>query len=162
MYNMDHVIDINSRNFKKEKKKEKTTCCGYICIIFCALITIPLFLILPITEIFLGTTYNNEITCNTTMFVSIDKWLIIKGSVSLFFIITACVTNIFEKNSICKCLSTLILYIGGIFTFIWLIIGSIIFWRDCPNLTPNFINIFMWVSLILGYISILTIPSNKL
>jgi hypothetical protein len=41
-----------------------------------------------------------------------------------------------------------------IFGIVWTILGSIVFWRDCPHVTPHSIYNLMYAVLILSYISI--------
>jgi hypothetical protein len=41
------------------------------------------------------------------------------------------------------------------FNFIWVVIGTVIFFRDCPSLEPVSINTLMYFSIIIGYFSVL-------
>jgi hypothetical protein len=42
-----------------------------------------------------------------------------------------------------------------VFHLPWLIVGSILFWRDCPGVSPSIVNTTMWISLIYGYVYVL-------
>lgn len=143
-----------------EDNKYKLTCCNYIFVIICGVITFLMFLSMPISEIYLGIVYANSIRCNTTLFVNLSLWLIIKGFISIFVVICMTIIIMLGKNSLYSSLFYCLLFISSIITFAWLIIGSIIFWRDCYDLTPKFINTFIWVSLIFGYLSLLTTSQN--
>ena len=108
---------------------------------------------MPIFEIYLG--FTEIITCNTPMFVTLNEWLIVKGITHLILIMWLIMLLFMGKKS---CLSYILIIICttiNIFLLIWLIVGSIIFWRDCINLEPKIVNDYMWFSLILGYITII-------
>jgi hypothetical protein len=110
---------------------------------------------MPIAEITIGLMYKNEITCETNLFINISEWLIIKGSISIITVCILSISILLNKQSLCNCITGIIAYIFNIFVLSWLITGSILFWRDCNNLTPDIVNNFMWVSLIIGYISLI-------
>ena len=48
------------------------------------------------------------------------------------------------------------MYLCIVFILVWLAIGSILFWRDCIHLLPNIVNIYMWLSLISGFLSVIS------
>ena len=138
---------------------------NYICVNIanCTLITcISLLLLMwPASEIYMGYTYRDQITCTTTMFVTLSEWLIIKGSITIFSMFLILPMLLSNRNSICYGCIIIPIYISYLTTFSWLIIGSIIFWRDCINTEPVVINAYMWVSLIFGYIAVLNSPKNN-
>ena len=110
---------------------------------------------LPVSELTLAIMYKNDIICNSDINVSIFEWLVIKSSINIALLLLFFILSIFNDKDIC-CYYFLffIYYLVGIFNLVWLILGSILFWRDCYDLEPYTINILMWVSLIIGYINI--------
>ena len=55
-----------------------------------------------------------------------------------------------------KFVGKVILGLFNLFNFIWLIIGSIILFKDCSNLKPEIVNVSMWIIIILGFLQILS------
>jgi hypothetical protein len=129
--------------------------------LFCVLIPIILCLsIFPIIELYFGIKYKDTFLCDTTININLSTWLIVKGSVSIFSTILIFLTILSDKNSLIYCIFSALVILYKIFLIIWLIIGSIIFWKDCTNLEENDLNIFMYFSLILGFLSFLHPNSN--
>jgi hypothetical protein len=123
----------------------------------CAVITILLGF--PVIEIYYGIFYFNKIDCISSINIPIDVWLIVKGLSSMLNIISSCVIIKNEIRS--KIIFSHILIVNNIFTFIWLILGSIIYWRDCSYCKPESVNILMNFSLILGFMKNLTMISQN-
>jgi hypothetical protein len=112
-------------------------------------------LALPVSELVLAILYKNDIICYTDLHVNIFEWLIIKSSVNIGLLVLFFILFILSNKDTCYYnFVCAIYYIISLFNFGWLILGSIIFWRDCYNLSPSSINILMWVSLIMGYTNI--------
>jgi len=122
--------------------------CGVILMLSLFCITLAL----PISEIYVGIYYKNKIICSNSLMVNISEWLIVKGSVYIVYIILNFICIYSSKNTLIQCITLPIIYILNLFLLIWLVIGSVNFWRDCPLLEPQEINTFMWCSLIFGYI----------
>ncbi len=123
-----------------------------------------IFATLPIYELVIGSTYRDQVDCVTDI-VSILTWLIVKGSVGLFVVIFLSVL-VTSKNDCCIGLATIFaipFYLAYVFSFAWLIIGSVVFWRDCSHLSPRPVNTMMWCSLTIGYVSVYLqwVTSNK-
>ena len=140
-------------------KSENNNCLLYCCGSICGIIAIVIVYGWPVSEIVIGAYYRNEITCQSTLPVTISDWLIVKGTVSIVTITILGFCLITSNTSLCNCLSMTFMYVCNLFMMIWLIIGSIVFWRDCINLHPNTVNIYMWISLIFGYFSVLSSTS---
>ena len=123
------------------------------CLASCTFIGIIIIFGIPITEIVIGFNYYDKNTCDA--FLDIGLWLIIKGFVAL--IVGSCVGIYFYyhdtvRNNLCTlCLIKII----NLINLGWLIVGSILFFKYCLDLEPKELNIFMWISLILGYLSLL-------
>ena len=124
----------------------------YLCGGMCGLLLFCLLFGLPTSEIVMGLYFREKLVCNTPLFISISEWLVIKGSISVIGIIILFVCFFSAKNSLLYCLILPVVYIINLFLLIWVIVGSILFWRDCPNLEPKEVNTYMWFSLIFGYI----------
>ena len=139
-------------------------CCGMMLIGFCSA--------LPIAELIIASTYKNDITgCTENFGISIYDWLMIKGIVEMTFIgiyaITYALIMAFSPKTNDNAIigSSFVLVsltvVASVFIFVWIIIGSIIFWRDCDTITPNQVNNLMWVTLIISYVSMITHVRNK-
>lgn len=119
------------------------------------------FLALPVTEIAMGAHYKDDVICDTSV-VPIPAWLIVKGSVSIFFIALLGIAAAASDNKGLVLLTEIPMYVIAMFSLAWLIVGSVAFWRDCKDLEPKSVNTLMWCSLIIGYVSLfLQISSNK-
>ncbi len=121
--------------------------------LFCLLALSPV-LALAITQIAMGIYYKNQINCASNI-MSITNWLIVEGVTMAFIILTYVITPLIQKRehmnriSFVICLLTLIMLLK----LIWLVVGSVLFWRDCNNRSdPSPINSLMMASLIIEYI----------
>ena len=127
--------------------------------IVCIFVTfIALYYTLPIVQLAYGNHYKDsvEATCNSTIAVSIPTWLIVEGSVGIGFVTSLIIfmLSAFSESAAMFLMLVPIILIG-LFQFAWLIVGSVLFWRDCYHVMPDSLNQLMWASLIIGYISIL-------
>lgn len=133
-----------------------SSCCLLFC---CSSILLTIILSLPIVEIVFGIQYYNQIECISDINIPLDIWLIVRGSSTILtLILFICVMYFISRNNLTSFLGILLsplFYVLQFFNFIWLILGSIIFWRYCSNVEPESVNILLYVSLIFGYISIL-------
>lgn len=143
-------------NFKSNNKLTCIDFMNYFCLLICLIIVLFFILILPIIEIYFGTRYYNNIDCVSTIKIPLSIWLIVKGSVTIINIFNICIYFVVINNDIGKLLSSYLMYLINIFSFIWIILGSIIFWRDCVLCKPDDLNILMYFSLIIGYVNILS------
>jgi len=108
--------------------------------------------IIPIYEMYVGIYYMNDIICETSILnISIPIWLIVKSSLSFFIILLVYINIVLSSDNLYP---YYILYITYIFNIFWVIIGSIIFWKDCSNITPYYVNTFIWFDLIFSYATI--------
>jgi hypothetical protein len=118
---------------------------------------------LAITEISFGNMYDTSETCDS--FIELSDWLIIKGVITLVFAIVAIplymsgtVMMVKDKDSCagecCACGGFVLMWLVCAFQFAWLIVGSVVFWRDCHDVEPKRVNTLMWCSLIIGYVSL--------
>ena len=128
------------------------TVTGLFCIVFT---TFGLIFSMPIIEIYYGFSYENQIICKSSLNIEIPLWLIVKGSVNLLSIIFIIIYHLSSSKSICGSISSFIFSLTQIFLLVWVILGGIIFWRDCPYIQPKSINALMWFSLILEMFFIL-------
>lgn len=84
-----------------------------------------LALAIPFAELIIGNKYGDEASCSS-MGISFKTWLYIKGGTAVA--------------------------VSAVLFFIWLLIGAVMFWRDCSSLEPRPLNIMMWCSLIFGFL----------
>ena len=142
-------------------KLDLCICCFGLSFLFIFIILLTIF---PIMEIYFAITFGDDVVCDSSLNISIKNWLLIKASTS--FVVTALVILCYMASNK-SCLYYLvkpITVLFNLFYLVWIIIGSIIFWRDCINLQPQQLNTFMYFSLIFGYICIfnmLTATFNK-
>ena len=129
--------------------------CVYCCCFYVASILLFILFGWSSYEIFIGYHYKEQIICNTDLGVTLSGWLIIKGTSFIITLITAILYINSGNNSLCKYTSLTFLTILNLFHLPWLIVGSILFWRDCPDVSPSIVNTTMWISLIYGYIYVL-------
>lgn len=127
---------------------------NYFCLLVCLIIILLFILIFPILEIYFGSHYYYDIECVSTIKIPLSIWLIVKGSVSIINIFYICIYISIVKNDFGKLLLLYLFSLTNIFSFIWIILGSIIFWRDCLLCKPDDLNILMYFSLIFGYMNI--------
>ena len=132
------------------------------CVMFtCSCFILLILLSLPIVEIVFGIQYYENLECQSQINIPIYLWLIIKGSFTILTIILVGCLYTINNKSMLFVLTNPCLYFLQLFNLVWLILGSIIFWRDCSNLKPESVNILLYVSLISGYISIFGSILNK-
>jgi hypothetical protein len=116
----------------------------------------------PISEIAIGVYYKDQLICpNYNPEISVDNWLIVKGSITISTIGILTFSFLTFKNTFCYSFVKFILGLSNLFTLSWIIFGSYIFWGNCKDLTPNSINIYMWFSLILSYVFIFNSASAQ-
>ena len=126
------------------------------CFILLILVMLTIFMTLPITDIFFGFYYfNDDDICNSRINISIPLWLLVKGAVKIFSSILIIVYHLCKRDSFCANFTAIIYIISYLFILIWVIIGTIMFQRDCYNLKPKELNTFMWITLILEIIFVL-------
>lgn len=116
--------------------------------------TIIFYLIcIPVLDIYFGYAFQDEIICETNL-ISINKWLIIKGIFNINYIIISTIFVCSDLKSCIYCLCLPIITISQIFNLSWVIIGGVVFFRDCPSLEPIKINTYMYFTLIMGFINL--------
>lgn len=92
--------------------------------------------------------------------IGIYKWLIVHGAIGIFEVVNVIIyfvsSFLTETNvGVCSWITSLCLMIMiALFRFSWLIVGAVMFWRDCPNLYPSQMNDLMWATLIIGFIGL--------
>ena len=143
------------------------TCRLFYGVVYAA-IFIGLLCSMFLAEIVVAVVYRDEIMCSSTV-MSIFNWLILDAVVGVMWMIAlicfiyldvdlkgnSC--DVIAENDRCKVLRSicqLTLIIISLFRGSWLIIGSVIFWRDCPTLQPKPVRDMMWAVLLVSYIAI--------
>jgi len=124
--------------FKEENyKTTMLLCCQAVCLAMC---------LLPLPIIQIVYSYNNNpISCPANTFpFDINVWLYVEATSTLLMILNA----IFMLS--CSQVFVITHVIGSFFQTGWIIVGAIQFWRDCPSIEPQSVNILMWFTLIAG------------
>ena len=137
------------------EKEESLGICSYLCLGFISCVCLGFLLSLNIVELVFAYSYNID-ECNSSIPIHISQWLIVKAITAITCTLLVCLSLTFSKFCAYP-----ILLLNGAFNICWLIVGSIIFWRDCPNVGPPEVNSLMWASLILGYLSIIQLCTGK-
>lgn len=99
-------------------------------------------------ELIYGSIYIDSVICDS--FMSPADWLIVSGSVTLVIVILE--TWIYLKTGTpANCSRGMY----GTFCIVWMIVGAVILWRDCPHMSPKSIQELFYVHIIfviLGFI----------
>lgn len=111
-----------------------------------------LFLIMPTLEFFFATYYQSKTKCDKSL-VNLSVWLIIKAITSYLSIICLLLSILSDRQTLYYTVCSPISIILILFIIVWLIIGSVIFFKDCLNVEESDLNTFMYISLISGYIT---------
>lgn len=119
--------------------------------------------VLAVIELVYVHQYGQYMTCSSSIismaiWLQIDAWILI-GRVILFLLIIlfglCCITYDQESVGIIILLIEVIVFVlTFLFNCGWLIIGSVMFWRDCMTSSSLIINRLMYAVLIIGYINI--------
>jgi hypothetical protein len=160
-FEMENQKDFSDQSDKSKKiirlqNDQNSIIIGFT--FFACLLVFSIFAALPVTEIVMGAIHRNDITCETDI-VDISTWLIVKGATGLFVVVFLVVAILAAstENEFFSCLAVSFVtpfVFACMFSFAWLIVGSVVFWRDCSHLEPRPVNTLMWCSLIIGYVSI--------
>jgi hypothetical protein len=102
-----------------------------------------------------------SVSTNLIDTIGIYSWMIAHGVIGIFEVINVSIfviTSFTESDCgiISFGISLLFLILMVLFRFCWLIVGGVMFWRDCPNLYPSQMNDLMWATLIIGFIGLWT------
>jgi hypothetical protein len=118
------------------------------CVNILSLIYTLTLLIFPILDIIFVYEYSSDTVCSY-MDLSIKEWLYFKAILMIVNILFMLLYLYSVKRSISRYLYWYIIILLQIVTVIWIIIGSIIFFKNCSNIEPH---IFIRFSIISGYI----------
>lgn len=149
-----------------ERESSSTNCCitstAMLCFGILVIFILALFYAFPVAMLIIATQSEHENTCNG--FISPVTWMIVDGSVSLVFstfVALWCISYLnlmyFGSEEMLIAMSVIIFVpfiIVTVFELVWLIIGSIMFWGQCIDLTPMSLNILYWIVLTLSWVMI--------
>lgn len=146
----DNVIDNTSLKYSEYFNN----CSNVFFAAIIALIIIGAIFTLPIVIFIMANKYKNDLYCDSI--ISPYDWLIIEGVVVLMSSVMS-ILLIFSLNentsNILKSLIIVSIFISA-FNFAWLIVGSIMFWRDCLTAFPKPISILLWIILMISWVQI--------
>lgn len=145
------VVKIQPANVKLE-------CCGLICIAFGMLFIIGLFFALPIAEIVMAEKYRADMSCPNDI-ISPYTWMLTEGIVGIFVyglcgIIFSVAIDGTDNSKALAVLFSVPLWFLSMFQCAWIIVGAIMFWRDCIDLETKSMNDFYWTVLIINLVSL--------
>ena len=134
-------------------------CCSQFCMTFAVMLGMGLFLALPIAEIVMAEKHRSDMKCPNDI-VSPYTWMLTEGIVGIFIygiigVITVCTMQ--GKNSTASGVAGLFfvpLVLLTLFHTAWIIVGAVMFWRDCIDLEDSSMNEFYWAVLIINLVSI--------
>lgn len=122
--------------------------------IFFIFICFILVFVWPVTQFILGILFQHKLVCNNNTSIPVENWLIINSIVTIsieIFIILIFMTG---KDSVIIKLLDRIITVLITFLFIWVIIGSYVFWLECQFFESEGATIYLWFCLLLTYFSI--------
>lgn len=108
------------------------------------------------SEIFMLAAESSELVCNNEYFIRITTWLIINSIISFlafYFNFAYLYPSIKER------LPKKVYIICNSIVLIWSIIGSIMVVNECSESTNESIRVYVWFSVIFGYILFINILS---
>ena len=142
----------------------------------CILIALAIFLIIWTIPSFVwigyAVNYKNEMVCNQNSIngtIQIQPNEKLADSVGIYPFVSANgvigvaealfvfygIMTMFSDSGSTQCLGWCFIFLSilcCLFRFVWLIVGGVMFWRDCPDLSPEPMNNAMWAMLIMGYL----------
>lgn len=166
---MNSSVDIENRTNIKLVQSDKVTNTHVtkqfklICISIATIFIMGFFFALPIAEIIMAEKYRNLMKCPNNI-ISPYNWMITEGVVGIMIyglvgiktsaiIISNVVYN--SKNSeIFSIIFSIPLIMLSVFHLAWIIVGAVMFLRDCINLKTKSMNDFYWAVLIINLVSI--------
>ena len=136
-----------------------------LCKSFCGIVLFGVLASIAIAEVAMVAT--NEIHCGSPL-MSLKTWLIVDAIIGFFCalmitpVVCVAINNMSNVDTDALTCVQFMLWPIGLFHLVWLIIGSIVFWRDCNNLEPKSLNDMMYAVLIIGYIGLyMNMQGNK-
>jgi hypothetical protein len=129
--------------------KKLEICCNCFSVLF----ILSCFSIFPIVQIIQGT-YFDSMNC-TVNILPMNYWLIIIGSSEILQVFLSIINIMVKKYMLFYLINLLYL-----FNISWLIVGCIIFFRDCNNLSVSD-NALLYCSFVYGYILVCSIARQN-
>jgi len=137
-------------NTEVEQNHDIITGCCMACVL-CILFLIPI-----VACIIIGA--NHDSHCDNSI-VNLSTWLIVIGILQLVSVIISFILfslkPIIDESECASIVVFIYKFIIYLFAVIWLIIGSITFWRRCYDETSTPVATAMWFALIFSYMGIL-------
>lgn len=141
------------------------SCCTLICVAFGFLFVLGSFFALPVAEIIMAEKYRQDMSCPNDI-ISPYTWMLVEGIVGIFIyglygIVTALLLTDGQSSKVLGGLFCIPLWILTVFHFAWIIVGAIMFWRDCIDLETKSMNDFYWAVLIINLVSLYVSGNNN-
>uniref|UniRef100_A0A6C0EBY9 Uncharacterized protein n=1 Tax=viral metagenome TaxID=1070528 RepID=A0A6C0EBY9_9ZZZZ len=141
---------------------------GCIITYCCAAFIYMIVNVFSILQIVIAVKYKNDIDCESPIGLPIYHWLLIDAIVFsitfaiLFASVIYTLTKFDQTFKIVDRVASFLMIPHVLFNFSWLLIGSLVFWRDCIDVQPNKINALMWTTLIIKwFILLMTLLTSR-
>lgn len=145
----------------KVKVESSNDCCSIICAIFVSVIGTCIMLTISILDLTFANIYADTSVCVKNNVVTTDylynpiTWLNVSGGAGIaltFFVIVSFMCMRTENRAIGVSCSSCIVCLGQLFAGCWIVVGIVMFARDCPQMYPNTLFNYFIASLICNFI----------
>ncbi len=168
-HNIETGLPVPKGNAVHERSTQRTEwcagCCSTLCIALAFLFVLGMFFSLPIAEIVMAEKYRQDMSCPNDL-ISPYTWMLTEGIVGIFIyglcgILCALMitgSDSSKKTGVVLCIP---LWLLSVFHLAWLIVGAVMFWRDCIDLETKSMNDFYWAVLIINFVSLYLSGKNN-
>lgn len=118
-------------------------------IVIAVILVFAVFNILNIVKIVYAESYKDEMECHSNM-IDPYTWLFLDGLVNILAWIV--IGLLYLCGEVGMIIAGILFVFKFMFSFAWLIIGSIMYWRDCIGKLPAPIDNLIMTVLIISYI----------
>ena len=138
-----------SDNFTKYSKVNLTfkNLIPYIMFVF--------FILIPLVEIAITDINQKELTCETSMNLTIVEWSYLKNIFIMLLSFLMVIYLMFSKYSIMRYFSRISIFVVNFFIIIWLIIGIILIYSECLYYISDDMAFFNFFNILLGFASVI-------
>ncbi len=110
-----------------------------------------ILLIAPIFQLIYGIKYFNNNECDNDRLIKPSVWLIISGSVSIIITLSTIICLLIYKE-VEHITIHILSILSSLYSICWVIIGSIMLWRDNIYCGPSSFHDLLWATIIIDLI----------
>jgi hypothetical protein len=154
-----YEFHIHIDNSNISINKENTSCCDILKTLLVIIIGLPFIF----TDLYYAYSPDSCLVYNIPNMPKLETWLFVSGWYSMTGIIITIIVfvSFLQLNIGINNNNLIIIYMKifcSLFNLLWMIIGSVIFWRylEPIRMCSNSLSIYMWIRLIFGLLSIFT------